>query len=99
VGSVESSGVGDVVLPGRTLVGLEPGTSTSEASEALNLCSLPHDRSTKCADKKQCCHRVALRAKDERGAERRVQGCPEGAGEARVAIGDEYIGQAHVTEH
>ena len=45
------------------------------------------------------CVVVVRRAKDERGAERRVQGCPEGAGEARVAIGDEQIGQAHVTEH
>jgi hypothetical protein len=31
--------------------GFEPGTSTSEASEVLDRRSLPHDRSTKCADK------------------------------------------------
>ncbi len=37
-------------FPGRTLwipvAGFEPGTSTSEASEVLDRCSLPHDRST-----------------------------------------------------
>ncbi len=41
------------------LVGFEPGTSTSEASDSeatllVDRRSLLHDRATKCADKEQC---------------------------------------------
>jgi hypothetical protein len=41
---------------------------------------------------------VEKRAEDERGTERGVQLCPEGAGEARVAVRHQHVQKPHVAE-
>ena len=42
---------------------------------------------------------MVWRAEDEQHTRRRVQACPEGAGEVRVAIRDEHVRQSQVAEH
>ncbi len=42
---------------------------------------------------------VVRRAKDQRGAQRGMQSRPADTGVTRVTVGDEDVGQTHVTEH